>query len=72
MGKTSGKEESSSGKKGGSGNGSSAPGLSIKVKRKHIHLTGDDKYGHWWTEIGPSESYGWWPKNPKVHLHVPE
>jgi hypothetical protein len=35
----------------------------IKMKRKHIHLTGDDKYGHWWTEIDGGESYGWWPKN---------
>ena len=24
-------------------------------------LTGDDKYGHWWVELGPNESYGWWP-----------
>ena len=37
---------------------------SIKIKRKHIHLTGDDKYGHWWTEMKGSESYGWWPKYP--------
>lgn len=35
---------------------------SIKLKRKHIHLTGDDKYGHWWTELAGAESYGWWPK----------
>ena len=39
---------------------------SIKMKRKHIALKGDDKYGHWWLEIGDpldpnSESYGWWP-----------
>lgn len=35
----------------------------ITMKRKHIHLTGPDKYGHWWTEMDGSESYGWWPKN---------
>jgi hypothetical protein len=35
---------------------------SITMKRKHIHLTGDDKYGHWWFEMG-DESYGWWPKD---------
>jgi hypothetical protein len=34
----------------------------ITMKRKHIHLFGDDKYGHWWTEMDGSESYGWWPK----------
>ena len=38
----------------------------VKVKRKHIHLTRSDRYGHWWFEIGDptdlkSESYGWWP-----------
>jgi hypothetical protein len=41
----------------------------IVMKRKHIHLTRKDKYGHWWFEIGPpddlsSESYGWWPEIP--------
>jgi hypothetical protein len=40
--------------------------LSITMKRKHIHLTRPDPYGHWWIEIGDprdatSESYGWWP-----------
>ncbi len=39
------------------------------MKRKHIHLTREDKYGHWWFEIGDptdpnSESYGWWPLGP--------
>lgn len=39
----------------------------ITMKRKHISLTGNDRYGHWWFEIGDSmdatsESYGWWPK----------
>lgn len=36
----------------------------ITMKRKHIHLRGDDKYGHWWTELGGGESYGWWPAEP--------
>ena len=34
---------------------------SIRVYRKDISLTGEDKYGHWWVELGPNESYGWWP-----------
>jgi hypothetical protein len=38
--------------------------LPIKVARKDIDLTGDDKYGHWWTELEGTESYGWWPKYP--------
>ena len=38
----------------------------ITIKRKHIALSGEDKYGHWWFEIGAfgegeAESYGWWP-----------
>jgi len=41
----------------------------VRLKRKHIRLSGDDKYGHWWTEIAAvegqplsqQESYGWWP-----------
>ncbi len=53
--------KASGGKKGGGGTSTST---TIKVKRNNIHLTGDDKYGHWWTELGPGESYGWWPKNP--------
>ncbi|HEY3305883.1 MAG TPA: hypothetical protein VGL70_20340 [Candidatus Binatia bacterium] len=32
--------------------------------RKDIDLFGEDKYGHWWIEVGPKESYGWWPKKP--------
>jgi len=32
----------------------------IKFKRVRIRLSGD-KYGHWWTELGGGESYGWWP-----------
>lgn len=39
----------------------------IIAKRNNIHLLGDDKYGHWWTEMKGSKSYGWWPKN-KVDL----
>jgi hypothetical protein len=35
----------------------------ITMKRRNIALKGDDKYGHWWTELG-TESYGWWPKYP--------
>ena len=35
----------------------------LTMKRKHIHLFGDDKYGHWWTEMDGTESYGWWPKH---------
>lgn len=44
----------------------------ISIKRQHIRLQplleGEDKYGHWWFEIGDpydpsSESYGWWPKD---------
>ncbi len=43
--------------------------VSVRMKRKHITLVGDDKYGHWWFEIGDpiepeSESYGWWPLTP--------
>ncbi len=36
----------------------------ITIKRNNISLKGEDKYGHWWTEIGSSESYGWWPSKP--------
>lgn len=34
----------------------------VVMKRKNIHITEDDKYGHWWFEIDGKESYGWWPK----------
>lgn len=34
----------------------------VVFKRKEIHPTGEDKYGHWWVEIDDNESYGWWPK----------
>ncbi len=53
--------KTSGGKKGGGGTSTTT---GITVKRNHIHLNGEDKYGHWWTELGPNESYGWWPKNP--------
>lgn len=36
----------------------------VTVFRKDIDLGGEDKYGHWWTNITPDESYGWWPKEP--------
>lgn len=36
----------------------------VTVYRKDIDLGAEDKYGHWWTEITPGESYGWWPKYP--------
>ncbi|MFA0962777.1 hypothetical protein AB9P05_13325 [Roseivirga sp. BDSF3-8] len=36
----------------------------ITVFRKDIDLGAEDKYGHWWTNLSPAESYGWWPKNP--------
>jgi hypothetical protein len=41
----------------------------ILMKRKDINLTREDRFGHWWFEIGAasepsSESYGWWPKWP--------
>ncbi|AFZ25547.1 hypothetical protein Cylst_3397 [Cylindrospermum stagnale PCC 7417] len=49
-------------RKGKMGAGTSRTLDFITMKRKHIQLTGDDKYGHWWTEIDGGESYGWWPK----------
>lgn len=44
----------------------------VTVRRNHIIWRpgrGDDKYGHWWTEID-GESYGWWPKDV-VGTHDP-
>ncbi|WP_451989959.1 hypothetical protein, partial [Azospirillum argentinense] len=38
----------------------------IVMKRKHIDIFGDDKYGHWWFEIDNNESYGWWPVKKPV------
>ena len=38
----------------------------VNIKRMQIKNiapgTGAVEYGHWWTEVGQSESYGWWPK----------
>ncbi|MEN6308598.1 MAG: RHS repeat-associated core domain-containing protein [Anaerohalosphaeraceae bacterium] len=45
----------------------------IVLKRNHIKLFAiigpkeADGYGHWWTVINDTESYGWWPKG-KVDL----
>jgi len=36
----------------------------IEFHRRHIDLDGEDKYGHWWTVIDDSTSFGWWPKYP--------
>lgn len=41
--------------------GDSAPVDGVIEYRKDIDVFGEDKYGHWWIEIGESESYGWWP-----------
>jgi hypothetical protein len=38
------------------------PLVKVVLYRNHIHLAGGDKYGHWWTVIDDTESYGWWPK----------
>lgn len=35
----------------------------ITICRKDFNLSDQDKYGHWWIEIGGIESYGWWPKD---------
>ena len=36
----------------------------IVFHRRHISFSGGDKYGHWWTMVDASKSYGWWPKYP--------
>jgi len=36
----------------------------VEFHRRHIDLGGGDKYGHWWTVIDESTSFGWWPKYP--------
>ena len=38
----------------------------VTVQRLRLAPFGEDKYGHWWLEVGDpfdpeSESYGWWP-----------
>lgn len=39
----------------------------ITFHRRHIDMGGEDKYGHWWTQVGDAESYGFWPKYPMGH-----
>ena len=37
----------------------------VKIVRKEVTVDPGpegDKYGHWWIELGPDESYGWWPE----------
>ena len=34
----------------------------IVFHRRHIDPGGEDKYGHWWTVVDSSTSFGWWPK----------
>jgi len=50
-------------------NGNKKELTEVTVFRKDIDLGAEDKYGHWWTQITPNESYGWWPKN---HVGVRE
>jgi hypothetical protein len=38
------------------------PLVKVILERNHIHLSGGDKYGHWWTVIDDHDSYGWWPR----------
>lgn len=39
----------------------------VNIKRLQIKNiapgTGAVEYGHWWTEVGTDESYGWWPES---------
>ena len=44
-------------------NGNKKELTEVTVFRKDIDLGAEDKYGHWWANITPNESYGWWPKN---------
>jgi hypothetical protein len=37
---------------------------SVTMKRDNVHVSAG-AWGHWWTEIDGTESYGWWPK-PKT------
>lgn len=34
----------------------------IVFHRRHISPKGGDKYGHWWTVVNATTSFGWWPK----------
>ncbi len=36
----------------------------IVFHRRHIDMNGEDKYGHWWTVVNATTSFGWWPKYP--------
>lgn len=45
--------------------------VKIELKRKHIDLAGGDQFGHWWTEIDGTRSYGWWPKRPVGYRDPP-
>jgi len=47
----------------GDGEPTLVPVEGVVEYRKNISLTGDDKYGHWWTELSDEESYGWWPED---------
>ncbi len=44
--------------------------MGITLRRNHVKpfaiigLKESDGYGHWWSELGATESYGWWPKYP--------
>jgi hypothetical protein len=43
----------------------------VEIKRNNIHFSprlGTD-YGHFWTEIDGTESYGWWPDHCPVTLY---
>lgn len=39
----------------------------VVLYRRHIDLGGRDQFGHWWTVIDDTESFGWWPKYPLGH-----
>lgn len=43
------------------------PLVKVVLERRHIDFGGEDKYGHWWTVIDDTDSYGWWPKYPMGH-----
>lgn len=45
--------------------------VKIELHRKHIDLDGRDQFGHWWTEIDGTSSYGWWPKLPVGYRDPP-
>jgi hypothetical protein len=43
------------------------PLVKVVLERRHIDFGGEDKYGHWWTVVDDTDSYGWWPKYPVGH-----